>query len=60
MMNVSPAQIDLWRERHRFCADLPSAMTLDEARFVLGEHAAHGPVCSQYLGALQRSSEVTA
>lgn len=51
-------QVDLWRERHRFCSDAPSAMSPDEARFVLDEHSEHGPSCQQYLGALNRSSEV--
>jgi hypothetical protein len=33
-------------------------MGLDEARFVLGEHAGHGGGCLQYLEALRRASQV--
>jgi hypothetical protein len=57
---TTPAQIDLWRDRHRYCADTPSLDSLDEARYILGEHAGHGPGCSQFLAALRRTSEVLA
>ncbi|AHH20746.1 hypothetical protein NONO_c59700 [Nocardia nova SH22a] len=58
MISASPAQIDIWRERHRFCGDTPSDMSLDEARFILNEHSGHGPACSQFLAALERGSAV--
>lgn len=58
MIGTSPQQIDIWRERHRFCGDTPGDMSLDEARFILGEHSDHGADCSQFIAALKRGSEV--
>jgi hypothetical protein len=53
------ADIDRWRNIHQPCTDDPGPINdLDEARFVLGEHAGHGGRCLQYLGALRRASEV--
>jgi hypothetical protein len=50
---------DLWRQRHRFCADSPEEIVdLDEARFVLGDHAGHGGSCLQFQAALKRTSVV--
>jgi hypothetical protein len=54
------ADIDRWRNMHRFCNDEPGEIVgLDEARFVLNEHGGHGPTCRQFLCALSRTSEVT-
>ncbi|WP_227980005.1 hypothetical protein [Nocardia spumae] len=53
--------VDRWRNIHRFCNDEPGPIvSLDEARYVLGEHSDHGPGCLQYLAALSRASEVAA
>ncbi|QIS21101.1 hypothetical protein [Nocardia terpenica] len=55
---MNTATVDLWRLRHQFCEDEPPPITdLNEARFVLGEHAGHGPDCLQYFAALARASE---
>lgn len=52
-------QTDLWRDRHRFCTDIPDPIDdLDEARFVLDQHTGHGPGCPRYLTALTRASAV--
>ncbi|MEV6096946.1 hypothetical protein [Nocardia sp. NPDC051981] len=58
-MNAKMA--DLWRTRHLFCTDEPASIeSLDEARFVLTDHAGHGHTCKQFHAALRRASEVTA
>ncbi|WP_433560625.1 hypothetical protein ACQP1O_23395 [Nocardia sp. CA-151230] len=59
---MNAATRDLWLELHRFCADDPASIeSLDEARFVLSDHAEHGPTCKQFHAALRRASgEVTA
>ena len=58
---MSPAQIDRWRNIHRFCNDQPGPIvSLDEARFVLNEHGGHDGSCNQFLSALHRASEVAA
>ncbi|WP_157777843.1 hypothetical protein [Nocardia terpenica] len=55
---MNAATVDLWRLRHQFCENQPSEITdFDEARFVLGEHAGHGPTCLQFSVALARTSE---
>jgi hypothetical protein len=54
------AERDLWRERHRYCADTAVFDSFDEARYVLGEHAGHGGTCLQYVAALARTTEMMA
>jgi hypothetical protein len=50
-MSTYLAQVDLWRIQHRDCtADVPPT-SLEQARFVLGDHAGHGPRCLQCLAA---------
>ncbi|MEG8181625.1 hypothetical protein [Nocardia terpenica] len=54
---MNAATIDLWRLRHQFCRDTPPPIIdLDEARFVLSEHAGHEPDCRQYFAGLARAS----
>ena len=57
---MNPKVIDRWRCIHRFCNDETPFASLDEARYVLAQHAGHGPTCLQFLGALTRASEVAA
>ncbi|WP_043673534.1 hypothetical protein [Nocardia vulneris] len=40
-----------WDLQHRFCGDESAPASLDEARYVMTTHAAHGPACLQYLAA---------
>lgn len=48
---------EMWRNLHRFCHDTPSPIAgLTEARFVLTEHAGHGPACRQFAAALRRAT----
>jgi hypothetical protein len=50
-MSTDLAQIELWRIQHRDCsADVPPT-SLDQALFVIKDHAGHGPRCLQYLTA---------
>lgn len=55
---MNAATVDLWRLRHQYCRDEPPPIIeLDEARFVLGEHAGYGPDRLQYSVAMARASE---
>jgi hypothetical protein len=58
-MTAIIADVDRWQLIHRYCADEPGPITsLDEARYVLSQHAGHGADCLQYLAAQCRASEV--
>lgn len=55
------ARVQIWHERHRFCADTPTPIDdLAEAQAVLSQHAGHGGTCLQYAAAMKRASEVAA
>jgi hypothetical protein len=54
-MNAA-AQLELWRNRFRFCEDVPVELTHEQAQFILREHDGHGDYCRQRHAALARVS----
>ncbi|WP_040774795.1 hypothetical protein [Nocardia pneumoniae] len=54
-MQISQDTRDLWATRYRDCAAEPTDLDLERARFILGEHAAHGGTCLPYLAAMAYS-----
>lgn len=56
MITATLQQIDSWRSIHQYCTDEILPRSLNEARFVLSEHSAHGGGCLQFLAALNYAS----